>query len=173
MELLLNRRTVRGVTRYLVRWRGHASADDEWLRLEELAHCQEKVAEYDAAAPRGGIARRPGPAAGPAVSPVAAPVPAPLVAPAAFRLAVPAEVLTGAALIGQAVLYRWPAEGWVRGAVARRTRAAGFMRVVCYGRTSAFGLVASGDTLASRRGLARPGWAFGGSSSWCVSLASL
>ena len=45
VELLLNRRTVRGVTRYLVRWRGHASADDEWLLLEELAHCQEKVAE--------------------------------------------------------------------------------------------------------------------------------
>ena len=32
VELLLNRLTVRGVTRYLVRWRGHTSADDEWLR---------------------------------------------------------------------------------------------------------------------------------------------
>ena len=31
VELLLNRRLVRGVTRYLVRWRGHTSADDEWL----------------------------------------------------------------------------------------------------------------------------------------------
>ncbi len=45
---------MRGVTRsgYLVRWRGHTSAVtvDEWLRLEELAHCLEKVAEYDAAA---------------------------------------------------------------------------------------------------------------------------
>jgi hypothetical protein len=50
VELLLNRRLVRGVTRYLVRWRGHSSADDEWLRAEALAHCQEKVAEYDAAA---------------------------------------------------------------------------------------------------------------------------
>ena len=29
MELLLNRRRVRGVKRYLVRWRGHTSADDE------------------------------------------------------------------------------------------------------------------------------------------------
>ena len=38
-ELLLNRRLVRGVTRYLARWRGHTSADDTWLRLEELAHC--------------------------------------------------------------------------------------------------------------------------------------
>ena len=31
---------------------GHTSANDEWRRLEELAHCQEKVAEYDSAAPR-------------------------------------------------------------------------------------------------------------------------
>ena len=28
VELLLNRRRVRGVTRYLVRWRGHSSAED-------------------------------------------------------------------------------------------------------------------------------------------------
>jgi hypothetical protein len=48
----------RGVTRYLVRWRGHTSADDEWLRAEELAHCQDKVAEYDAAAPRRPGTRR-------------------------------------------------------------------------------------------------------------------
>ena len=58
-----------------------------------------------------GIARQPGPAAGTAVPPVAAPAPAPLVAPVGFLLAAPAEVLTGAALIGQAVLYHWPAEG--------------------------------------------------------------
>ncbi len=32
MELLLNHKTKRGVTRYLVRWRGHTSADDEWGR---------------------------------------------------------------------------------------------------------------------------------------------
>jgi len=139
VELLLNRRTVRGVTRYLVRWRGHTSADDEWLRSAELAHCPEKVAEYDAAAPRRGTARQPGPAAGPAAPPVANPGPAPLVAPAGFRLAAPAAVLAGAALVGQAVLYRWPDEGWVRGTVARRSRAAGFTHVVRYGRTSALG----------------------------------
>ena len=39
VELLLNRQLVRGVLRYLVRWRGYTSADDTWLRLEELAHC--------------------------------------------------------------------------------------------------------------------------------------
>ena len=43
VELLLNRRLVRGVTRYLVRWRGHTSVGDEWLRAEDLTHCQEKV----------------------------------------------------------------------------------------------------------------------------------
>ena len=52
VELLLNRKEVRGVTHYLVRWRGHSSAADEWLRADELIHCPEKVAEYDAAAPR-------------------------------------------------------------------------------------------------------------------------
>ncbi len=46
VELLLDRRLVRCVTRYLVLWQGHTSADDEWLRAEELTHCQEKVAEY-------------------------------------------------------------------------------------------------------------------------------
>ena len=54
VELLLNRKTKWLITRYLVRWRGHTSADNEWLRAEELVHCQEKVAEYDAAAPPSG-----------------------------------------------------------------------------------------------------------------------
>ncbi len=50
VELLLNRRTQWGVTRYLVRWCWHTSADDKWLRVEGpgLLHCQEKVAEYEA-----------------------------------------------------------------------------------------------------------------------------
>ncbi len=36
LELLLNRKTTRGFTRYLVRWRGHTSAVDEWLRAAAL-----------------------------------------------------------------------------------------------------------------------------------------
>ena len=139
VELLLNSRTTRGVARYLVRWRGHASSDDEWLRVEELSHCPEKVAEYDAAAPRRRTTRRAAanqPAAPPAR---AAGLPSSLVAPTGFRLAAPAEVLSGPALVGRAVLFRWPTEGWVRGTVARRSRAAGFSHVVRYGPRSALG----------------------------------
>ena len=149
VELLLNRRMVRGVTRYLVRWRGHTSADDEWLRLEELAHCPEKVAEYDAVAPRRRGTRRAVPDAGQTAAPPAAPVPAPAppalppVAPAGFRLATPLEVATGSSLLCRAVLFHWQADGWVRGTVARRSRAAGFSHVVRYGPRSALRLGAA------------------------------
>ena len=52
VEQLLNRKTLRGRTFYLVRWQGHASADDSWEPVEHLVHCPERVAEYKAAAPR-------------------------------------------------------------------------------------------------------------------------
>ena len=69
-----------------------------------------------------------------------APAPAPLGPPAGFRLAASSEVLSGTALVGHAaVLYRWPVDGWVRGTVAARSRAAGFSHVVRYGRASALG----------------------------------
>ncbi len=59
VELLRNRTEKRGATRYVVRWRGHTSADDKRLRAEELAHCPEKkVAEYYAPAPRCWAASR-------------------------------------------------------------------------------------------------------------------
>ena len=80
-------------------------------------------------------------------------------APAGFRLAALAEGLTGAALVGRAVLYRWPAEGWVRGTVVRRTRAAGFTHVVRNGQH--VGARVGRVALASRRGLERPGRALG------------
>ena len=143
VELLLNRREIRGITRYLVRWRGHTSADDEWLRAEELLHCPEKVAEYDAAAPRRRSARRGGlgaVAAPPAATPARVAVPpAVLIPPAGSRVAAPAEVLTGKALVGRGVLYYWPEAGWVQGRVARVSRAVGFSHVVKYGPTSALG----------------------------------
>ncbi len=101
MELLLNRKTTLGVTRYLVLWRGHTSAADEWLRAEELLHCPEKVAEYDAAAPRRRRAGRRVPPAGAAVvSAGVDPLPSvravPLLVPAGSRLATLGEVRTGA-----------------------------------------------------------------------------
>ena len=73
VELLLNSKLVRGVTRYLVRWRGHTSADDSCLRLEELAHCQEKVAEYNTVAPCRRATRRAARTALPAAVPPTAP----------------------------------------------------------------------------------------------------
>jgi hypothetical protein len=138
VELLLNRKEIRGVLHYLVRWRGHTSADDEWLRAEELAHCPERVAEYDAAAPRRRRAR--GTAGASAVPAGGVAATAPPVAPAGFRLATTAEVLAGAALVGRSILYRWPGQGWVLGKVVRVSRAAGFSHVVRYARGSALGV---------------------------------
>ena len=140
VELLLNRKTTRGVTRYLVRWRGHTSADDEWLRTEQLVHCPEKVAEYDAAAPRRRAARLGGPGADPlAFPPPLAAQTALAVAPTGFRLASLAEALAGKALVGRSILYRWPVLGWVRGRVVRVSRAAGFSHGVRYSRGSSLG----------------------------------
>jgi hypothetical protein len=108
VELLFNRRLVRCVTHYLVLWRGHTSADDECLRAEDLTHCQEKVAEYNATAPR----RRPARLADPAA-------PAPLVPPAGFRLAASSEGLPGTALIGQAVLRGSTTGRWMAGSAVQ------------------------------------------------------
>ena len=102
VELLLNRKLVRSATRCLLRssWRGHTSADDSWLRLEELAHCQENETEYDAVAPRLCATRRAARTALPAAAPPAAPAPARMLAPAGFRVAAPTEALAGTALVG-------------------------------------------------------------------------
>ncbi len=74
---------------------------------------QEKVAGYDATAPRRRAAHRADLA--PASAPHAPPAPAqePLVAPAGFRLADTWEGLAGTALVGKVVLYRWLVEGWI------------------------------------------------------------
>jgi hypothetical protein len=147
VELLLNRKEVRGVPHYLVRWRGHSSAADEWLRAEALANCPEKVAEYEAAAPRRRAARRAQAAALPP-PPVPRPsaVPAPLQAPDGFRLASAAERRGGAGLVGARVLYLWPGEGWVQGRVRGMCRRSGFSHVVGYASSSPLGRVVV-DTL--------------------------
>ena len=126
VELLLNRRRMRGVTRYLVRWRGHTSADEEWLREEELVNCREKAVEYDAAASRRRAGRRDAPplqlaAAPPPPSPPAASPPSPPPAAPPLVEPTPAEVATGPALLGRTMLYRgyWPGDGWVRETVTK------------------------------------------------------
>ena len=43
VELLLIK-LVRGVTRYLVRWRGHTSADDSWR--EAVVRCAKNIKKY-------------------------------------------------------------------------------------------------------------------------------
>ena len=77
---------------------------------------------------------------------------APLVAPAGFRVAAQTEALAGTALVGQAVLYLWPDYGWVRGTVARCSRAAGFSHVVLYSRASALGSVEAPSVDATSHG---------------------
>jgi hypothetical protein len=135
VELLLNCKEILWVLHYLVRWCCHTSADDEWLLAAELAHCQERVAENDAAAPRRQRAR--GTARKSAVPAGGVAAAAPPVAAAGFRLATTAEVLAGAALVGRSILYRWPVQGWVLGKVVWVSRAAGFSHVVCYAWGSA------------------------------------
>ena len=90
-----------------------------------LAHCPEKVAEYDAAAPSSRAARLARPDAAPAAAPTAhPPTPPLLMAPSEFRLAAPSEVVTGPALVGRPVLFYWPTDGGAaqsyRGALACR-----------------------------------------------------
>ena len=113
--------------------------------MEELDHCRDLVAEYDAIASTRRAARNAvrGAAARPAPvpSPAAPLVAAQLTLPAGWRLAAPAQLVFGTALIGSSVLssFRWPDEGWVRGKVARISRAAGVSHVVAYGPQSALG----------------------------------
>ena len=98
------------------------------------------MAEYDTAAPRRHGAGRDGPVAVRAAPAPVSPLTAPPAPPAGFRLGTPSEVVAGTALVGQVVLYRWPAEGWVRGTVTGRSRAAGFSHLVRYGRSSVLGV---------------------------------
>ena len=142
VEQLLNRKTSRGVTRYLVRFRGHTSEGDEWVRAEELGNCQERVAEYEAIAPQRRVHRR-GDKNGTPVPTLGSAEPR---APVGFRFALPLETRGGGDLVGAQIFYRWPTEGWQRGRVARACPRAGFTHVVAYGRSSALGAVVV-DTL--------------------------
>ena len=144
VDQLLNRKTVRGRTYYLVRWQGHASAADSWEPAEHLENCPERVAEYEAAA-----SRRPSPSglrrahqrAGPpplaqAATPPALPPP-PAAAPPPQPPPGWASVAVGSQDLGSALLYWWPDEGWQLGRVRRRCRRAPITHVVGYPTTTA------------------------------------
>jgi hypothetical protein len=128
----------RGRTYYLVRWQGHASAEDSWEPVEHLAHCPERVAKYQAAAPRRPKARRaqqrglglPSLAAQPLPAP-APPVPAPPAPPPGWAVAAQAGPLPGPGR-GAAILYWWPDEGWQLGRVLRLSRTDPLTHVVGY-----------------------------------------
>ena len=132
VELLLNHRRVRGVTRYLVRWRGHTSADGEWLLEEELVYCRDKVAEYCHPPPRRRRRLRRGgrhflpPRRWWSLQP-------------ASGCRLPPRRRRAHALVGRTVLYYWPGDGWVRGTAARRSRTQRHSHVVRYGPRSALG----------------------------------
>ena len=151
VDQLLNRKTVRGRTCYLVRWQGHASAADSWEPAEHLANCQERVAEYEAAAPRRPKALRAHQRAGPAPLAQAA---APLSPPPPLAAAPPPQPPAGWAVaaagpppdLGSALLYWWPDEGWQLGRVRRRCRRAPFTHVVGY-RPPAAAFAGEVDTL--------------------------
>ena len=140
VEQLLNRKVFRGKPYYLVRWQGHASADDSWEPVENLNNCPERLAEYEAAAHRRPKARRVA-ARGGAAPPPPPPVPTqPSVAiPPHPPCPPPAWVVGPAAppVVGASLLYWWPEVGWQFGRVARLSKRTPFSHVVRYRRPAA------------------------------------
>ena len=133
VEQLLNRKHIRGRMHYLVRWKGHAPADDSWEPVEHLTNCAERIAEYEAAAPRRPKARRAATSQTQvrdvASSPSIPPPPSP---PTGWTLG--AWKPPG---LGDAVLYWWPDDGWQQGRVAKSTTREPFTHVVRYRRPGA------------------------------------
>ena len=134
VEQLLNRRTLHGRTYYLVRWQGHDSTADTWEPVEHLTHCQERIAEYEAAALRRPRTRR-GADRGAPGSPQSASTDA-----AALHPQPPAGWVVaphGPLPRGARVLYWWPEDGWQLGQVVRPTSRQPFSHVVRYRRPEA------------------------------------
>lgn len=46
MEQLVDVRAVRGVTQYLVRWKGYSRGDDSWEDEKSLTNCPELIREF-------------------------------------------------------------------------------------------------------------------------------
>jgi len=132
VEQLLNRRTLYGRTYYLVRWQGHASADDSWEPLEHLANCPERIAEYEAVAPRRPRMLRGADRGAPQTAGDQPSGPTPPIAPLGWTVDSERPLVPGSA-----ILYWWPTEGWQLGRVARPSSRASFSHVVRYRRPSA------------------------------------
>jgi hypothetical protein len=136
VEQIQNRKTIRGRTHYLVLWKGQSSSNDSWEPVEHLTNCAERLAEYEAAAPRRPKARRAATqqtqARGGAPSAPSAP-PSPLPSPpTGWSLGAWAQPA-----VGDAVLYWWLEACWQRGRVARLAMRAPFTHVVRYRRPAA------------------------------------
>jgi len=47
MEKILNKRTVRGKEKFLVRWKGYTAEKDTWKNRENLENAKELVEEFE------------------------------------------------------------------------------------------------------------------------------
>ena len=47
MEKILNKRTVRGKEKFLVRWKGYTAGEDTWENRENLENTKELVEEFE------------------------------------------------------------------------------------------------------------------------------
>jgi len=47
MEKILNKRTVRGKEKFLVRWKGYTAEEDTWKNKENLGNAKELVEEFE------------------------------------------------------------------------------------------------------------------------------
>ena len=47
MEKILNKKKIRGVEKYLVRWKGFTAERDTWERIENLKNAEEAIKEFE------------------------------------------------------------------------------------------------------------------------------
>jgi len=47
VKKILNKKRVRGVTKYLVQWKGFTAENDSWKKEENLKNAKEEIAEFE------------------------------------------------------------------------------------------------------------------------------